>query len=188
MNMENKKARRKTDYSSHITFGIGGILFFAGGMMVMQVIGEDSKIAQPIESTQMSSHQFDKRVSLHLQELYHKRAIERLKTRIENNELLLKSKVQNGAPPAKRGSDLGISGIDLNAEQLPEGIDPGSKASHSAEDRIQQGFMDAQNDYAENRMLREEYIKAFRENARRDGFEVQIDKNLNIISIDPINP
>jgi hypothetical protein len=193
MNTEKAKTRRNTDYSSQFTFWLSGLLFFSGGMMVMMVLGEDptnrgkQQNTQKVESTSLSSKQYDKRVSRHLQELYHKRALDRLRTRVENKELVLKTKLQDGRPAVQGEDDIGIGGIDLHSENPHADAASLSRKSLTADDRIQQALLEGQNDYAENKILREEYIKAFRENARRDGFRVKLDKNLNVISIDPIN-
>jgi len=102
-------------------------------------------------------------------------------------------KVQNALREvSKNGDTLGAKAVETNPQQvsadrqIAKDIYNESQRQKSVEQKFQEELKSVQERRYQSELEKKEYIKQFKANARKNGYEIVVDDNLQVISIEPI--
>jgi len=102
-------------------------------------------------------------------------------------------KVQNALrETAKNGEAVTSKPVETNPQQVPidrqiaKDVYNESQRQKSVEQKFQEELKSVQERRYQSELDKKEYIKQFKANARKNGYEIIVDDNLQVISIEPI--
>lgn len=175
---------------SFIVIGLGLLLVFSI-LPSSKNPGEPTSTPQPIRA---NSPEAERRVNAHLRSTAELLEIEKRRTEIENSFVLpqLGASVLN---PAGRGRSLGQKeGFDHSGDRRMDALindihEPSTSRFYATpEANVQREIARSQEESRELDEEREAFVQQFLANARRNGYEVKLDKEYRVISVRRIAP
>lgn len=130
------------------------------------------------------------KINRHMQELGAKMYFDRAKVKIDNVRL---APPAGSVVPRELQIDPRTDGLRFNQENKDQAVaeslgknTQGDSTYLTPEDEIQMEMQQRYEDQQYQEIYKEQYVKQFIENARRDGYKIKVDKNMNVTEIVPI--
>lgn len=172
-----------------LLLGAGALFFYGYDPNAVKGLLGDTSTQEKISA---NSPQAQKLVNKHLQKTNQKIELDQLKRKIENEY----SRPQVGTrlgiePDHETSNNFGVEmSTDRNSDGVANDLSRGSKPNdYNSPHAIVQGELLQQQQAAEyERAYREEYKRQFIENARRNGWHIEVDDNFVVRRVEKINP
>lgn len=196
-----KPARRidsKNDFESDDSkteWWLGPVLVLSAALMMglgWMHIQRSNLVANPVghpsaTAAEKAALEIDAKVKFYRSQLGHKLNRDRMNVEIQNS--ISAPRIDGLATKAvDRSMMMGVPMMQEN--YVPQNYGPATKTQAVPVDhpdaRIHYGLQDQQDEQEFDRRVEAEYVREFIENARREGVKVTLDKNQNVIDVEPL--
>ena len=175
--------QRKQDNDVFQTIALFGLVFF-GFYFVFSSISSNESENTDLVDIRILDRQVDRALNKSLQEVYNKQQLRNLDVNTRKVKLTEKFK-EKFVEDSKAWVPDKQDSLDLYEEDMSKG--EVSYSSLSVETQLRSQISEQKEREAQARRDKLEYIRKYKENAAKDGWIVELNENLEVISARPVN-
>ncbi len=175
--------RPKKQNDSLLTVALFGLVFF-GFYFVFSSISSNKPIDEDVVDIRLLDRQIDKALNKSLQDVHIKQQLRNLDISTKKTKLSQKFK-EKFQEESKNWAPVESDSMDLYEEDMSKG--EVSSSSLSVESQLRSQISEQKDREKQELKAKQDYIRKYIENAKEDGWIVEMNDNLEVISAKPIN-